>query len=272
MDKSAIMQIQETANIPELLKQLETAKFPVAVFPKDFYVESLEQFMPERNQFRGWMKTANIDEFIRYNEKYAQPGNECFIDASKMTGRTIFDLGTKENPGHCYHKASLALKATAAFNALTAINEERCGQKQLAEWIEDYAVFLEVFAVDGSKIEIPIASAAVRNMNFEARAGRESSVDDFSQRQSEYESIAVRTKDELPMPAVFKFKCEPYLGLPERVFEMRMSTIGNETLILRIKNLEQHQEEMGVQFMDILTGKFKEEEIDVATFIGSFSE
>lgn len=73
------------------------------------------------------------------------------------------------------------------------------------------------------------------------------------------------------MPAVFKFKCEPYLGLPERTFEMRMSTIGNETLILRIKKLEQHEEEMSEQFKDNLGAEFVSEGIEIETFIGSFS-
>jgi uncharacterized protein YfdQ (DUF2303 family) len=108
-------------------------------------------------------------------------------------------------------------------------------------------------------------------MKFEAKAGRESSVSDFSQHQSEYESIAVKTKDEFPMPAVFKFTCEPYLGLTERVFEMRMSTIGNETLILRIKKLEQHEEEMGEEFQNILAKSFVDENIEIDTYIGSFN-
>lgn len=73
------------------------------------------------------------------------------------------------------------------------------------------------------------------------------------------------------MPAVFKFTCIPYLGLAERTFEMRMSTIGNETLILRIKKLEQHEEEMGEEFQTKLQDCFKVGEIEIDTFIGSFS-
>ena len=73
------------------------------------------------------------------------------------------------------------------------------------------------------------------------------------------------------MPAVFKFTCEPYLGLDERSFEMRMSTIGNETLVLRIKKLEQHEEEMGEEFKDKLQAQFVADDIEITTFIGSFS-
>lgn len=271
MEKSAIVQIQESANIPSLLEQLQKAGFPVAALPDSFQVHDLEQYMPNRNQFRGKMNTANIAEFVRYHEDYQTEGNQCFIDAERMSAKTIFDLGTTKEPGHCKHTASLGLNKTAAYQALLNKNGDRLNQKQLAEWIEDYKDFIQVLSTTGELIENSVASAAVRNMKFDVKAGRESSVDDFSQHQSEYESVAVRTKDEFPMPAVFKFTCEPYLGLDDRTFEMRMSTIGNETLVVRIKKLEQHEEEMGEEFKDKLQVQFIDDEINIITFIGSFS-
>lgn len=271
MEKSAIVQIQESANIPSLLEQLKQAGFPVAALPDSFQVHDLEQYMPNRNQFRGKMNTANIIEFVRYHEDYQTEGNQCFIDAERMSAKTIFDLGTIQVPGHCLHTASLGLRKTAAYQSLLSKNGDHLNQKQLAEWVEDYSDFIQVFSTTGELIENSVASAAVRNMKFEAKAGRESNVDDFSHHQSEYESIAVRTKEEFPMPSVFKFTCEPYLGLDERTFEMRMSTIGNETLVLRIKKLEQHEEEMGEEFKDKLQIQFVDDEIEITTFIGSFS-
>ena len=271
MDKSAIQQIQESANATQFLEQLQKAGFPVAALPESFDLHDLEKYMPNRNQFRGLMRTANIDEFVRYHEHYQTEGNQCFIDAEQMAAVTIFDLGTNTVPGHCKHQAKLVLRQTAAFKALINMDERKNNQKQLAEWVEDYSEFVQVFSTTGEVIENSVASAAIRNMKFEAKAGRESSVDDFSHHQSEYESIAVRTKDEFPMPAVFKFTCIPYLGLAERTFEMRMSTIGNETLILRIKKLEQHEEEMGEEFQTKLQDCFKVGEIEIDTFIGSFS-
>ncbi|EKO3390373.1 DUF2303 family protein [Vibrio fluvialis] len=271
MDKSAIQQIQETANTPEFLKQLNAVGFPVAALPESLSLHDLEKYMLNRNQFRGVMQTANIDEYVRYHEQYQLVGNQCFINADNMAAQTIFDLGTQSHPGHCKHQAKLVLRKTAAFNALLSINEERLGQKKLAEWVEDYNDFIQVFSTTGDLIENAVASAAIRNMKFEAKAGRESNVDDFSHHQSEYESIAVRTKEEFPMPAVFKFTCEPFLGLAERTFEMRMSTIGNETLILRIKKMEQHQEQMGEEFQTKLQACFKDEDIEIDTFIGSFT-
>ena len=270
-DKSAIQQVQETGNAPVFLEQLNKAQFPVAALPESYMVHDLEKYQPQRNQFRGVMSTSHIDEFIRYHQEYQVEGNQCYIDAERMYAITIFDLGTQAKPGHCHHKAKIQLRKTAAFRALLEVNEAKLSQKKLAEWIEDYAEFVEVFSTDGEKMDTPVASAAIRNMKFEAKAGRESSVDDFSQHQSEYESVAVRTKEEFPMPAVFKFKCEPYSGLDDRTFEMRMSTIGNEILLLRIKKLEQHEEEMGEEFLELLNQKFDDEDIAIDTFIGTFN-
>jgi uncharacterized protein YfdQ (DUF2303 family) len=271
MDKSAIQQIQELGQAPEFLKQLEPTNFPVAALPAAYELHDLESYMQNRNMFRGTLSTANIDEFVRYHDDYQLEGNQCFVNPDDMSALTIFDLGTQVHPGHCQHKAKLSLKKTAAFKELLHRHELKQNQKQLAEFIEDYSDFIRVFSTYGDLINNPVASAAVRNMKFEAKAGRESSVSDFSQHQSEYESIAVKTKDEFPMPAVFKFTCEPYLGLTERVFEMRMSTIGNETLILRIKKLEQHEEEMGEEFQNILAKSFVDENIEIDTYIGSFN-
>lgn len=272
MDKSAITQIQTLGSAPELLKQLTGTGFPVAALPENFNLHSLEQYMPHRNQFRGVMKSNHIDEFINYAIKYEQDGAQCFIDPDVMTAEAIFDLGTQAEPGHCKHQAKLKLKPTADFRALKEIDGERNAQKVLAEWIEDYSCNLQAFEGNGTPIDISVASAAVRNMTFEHKRGGDSSVEDFSASQSEYESMAIRTKEEYPMPAVFKFTCIPYHGLSERSFELRMSAIGNQTLVLRIKKLEAHVEAMGEEFKSIIIDKLTSEDAKhIKTFIGQFA-
>lgn len=271
LNKEAIEHIQHIGHAPEFLDALAKHEaFPSIALPESYKLVDLEHMMPNRNQFRGTLHTANLDEFVRYHENYQLEGNQCFVDAEKMRAQTIFDLGTQSAPGHCKHRANLQLKKTSLFSNLLSINERQQGQKNLAEWIEDYSDFIQVFTAAGEKIGNAIASSAVRNMTFEAKQGRETSVDDFSHHQSEYESMAVRSKGELPMPAVFKFTCVPYLGLEERTFEMRMSAIGNEVLVLRIKKLEQHEEEMAEEFKDKLIGEFAKSEYELDTFIGTF--
>jgi uncharacterized protein YfdQ (DUF2303 family) len=272
MDKSAIQQIQESANAHLFIKQLDDkAVYPVAALPESFQLMELEKYQPYRNAFRGKFTTQFIEQFIEYHKVNKASEPQCFIDSDSMTAITIFDLKVGEKAGHCNHKAALSLKKTSAFKALLEVDGKKMSQKTLSEWVEDHASELEIYSTTGDKIEIATASAAIRNMKVEAKAGRESSVDDFSHHQSEYESIAVRTKDEYPMPASFKYTCVPYYGLEDRTFEMRMSMIGNEVLILRIRKIEEHEEQMSDEFLKKLMRYFDEEHIEIKSFIGSFS-
>lgn len=273
MSEQAIQRIQELGSTPEFLKALkeQKTKNPVIALPSSFELHDLERYMPNRTNYRGTFDTSNHDEFAKYCKEYEKEGSQCFINVENMKATTVIDLGTQDAPGHCAHKANLSLKSTADYNALLDMNGYQKNQKTVAEWIEDYTPNLEVFSEDGEVIEISKAAAAIRAMTFEMKAGQTSEINNFSEEQSEYERMAVRTKDELPMPHIFKFKCEPFLGLPERSFEMRMSTIGNKNLVLRIKHLEKHIEEMGVEFKDLTIQKLNDVKTEnIVTYIGTF--
>ena len=273
MTDTAIKRIQELGSAPEFLRALEASnlKNPVIALPDSYQLHDLEKHMPNRTNYRGTFSTDNHDEFAKYCKTYEVEGSQCFINVENMTATTIIDLGTQELPGHCDHRSKLSLKATADFKALLQINDKQSDQKTLAEWIEDYTESLQIFTEHGESVEVSQAAAAIRAMTFEVKAGQTSEVNNFSAQQSEYESMAITTKNELPMPHIFKFKCEPYLGIPERTFEMRMSTIGNKTLILRIKQLEQHIESMGIEFKELVIQKLEANETThIVTYIGTF--
>ncbi|MCX8817005.1 DUF2303 family protein [Vibrio parahaemolyticus] len=273
MTEQAVQRIQELGSAPEFLKALAShnLKNPVVALPESFNLHDLEKYMPNRTSFRGAFDTSNADEYAKYCKLYEKNGSQCFINVDRMSAKTIFDIGTQDNPEHCKHTANFNLVRTADYTALLELNDQKKDQKSLAEWIEDYASNLQVFSSEGALIDVPLASAAIRALTFEITAGNHSEVQDFSSAQSEYESMATRTKNEAPMPAVFKFSCVPYQGLPERTFEMRMSTIGNKTLVLRIKQLEQHVEQMGVEFKDLVLNKLAEvDKQHIETFIGTF--
>jgi hypothetical protein len=56
-----------------------------------------------------------------------------------MTARSVFNIGTLDNPGHADNVASITLKKTAPFRALLQIDGRRLKQKQIAEWLEDWS-------------------------------------------------------------------------------------------------------------------------------------
>ena len=272
LTSEAIQTLVKNGNVPLFLKQLETAttQSQVIALPTDFKLTDLEQFQEFRNNLRGKFNTNVIDEFIKYVKDHVETGSKVFVNGESMQAEAIFDIGDKEKPGHQRHKAALTLNKTAPYQALLRINGKAREQRDTAEWLEDYSDFLQAFSSTGEAIPMDKAVAAVRDLNFEVTRGSERQVHDFAQAQSEYERMATKTKDDLVLPAVFVFKCEPYLGLSERTFELRMSIVRNDTLTLRIKRFEEIEEAMSFEFLEILEQKQKDSEVNIPNYIGEF--
>lgn len=274
MDKTAIQEIIKHANTGNVMEQVTSAgtKSTVIALPEDFLLKDLESFMPNRDSFRAVMETQVIGEFVRYNEQYSVDGeSQCFIDVDVMSAKSIFDLGGTEKAGHCRHKSILTLKKTALYIDVLKFNNTAHPQRDAAEWIEDHAEYLEAYDTEGQKMDIASVSVAIRNLTVSREQGRTSAEEDFAARQSEYDNVAIKTKDGLAMPAVLKFKCEPYNGLTLRAFELRHSIIekgGKPFVNFRIKMLEKHQEDMAVEFKEILDAKLAEV---IPVYIGTLS-
>lgn len=246
--------------------------------PESVKVEDLERFMPTRRRYRGKMTTTQIGEFAEYTnltagevqENGAEPGTTvpCFVNPENMTAKVLFDLGTLEHPGHADFTARLDLPKTAAFEELLSKNGRALGQKELAEWLEDWAPQLKVTAEDGEPLNLPGAVAAVRRITIGAKSESTSEERTFGGRRSAMSEVEAQNKDTLP--AFIEFTCEPYHGLDERTFRLRVSLITGETpkLIMRIVRLEHHQEEMAKEFREhlihALDGNL------VQTFVGNF--
>ncbi len=269
VDASAISKVQELVLSQFLEEKLSSVDCPVAVVPENVSVESLERFSLERYRFRGKLQTFSIEDFARYATGYAAAGSRCFINADEMRAVALFNLGTLDNPGHADNTAVLSLKKTAPFAALLGINGDRNNQKDLAEWLEDWADYLICFDAGGAVIDAKKASAAVRKITIESNQSADFEDNDFSGKRSLMESVEARTKD--IMPVAFEFKCVPFEGLAERPFKLRLSIITGDrpVLVLRIVQLETQQEAMAAEFRDLLVEKFKGS--DVETFIGTFN-
>ncbi|MCB5311948.1 YfdQ family protein [Yersinia intermedia] len=269
LDSSAITEVRDMVLTSIIEKQLNRMDCDTIALPAGVSVKSLEQFQVERYRFRGAMETSNIDEFVKYSSGYAGDGVRCFIDADEMRAQTIFNIGTLLNPGHADNTASLSLKKTAPFRELLNIDGRKQAQKELAEWLEDYREFLLAFDADGVVLDIKKAVGAVRRITIEQTSSADHEDQDFSAKRSVMESVEAKSKD--VMPAAFEFKCVPYEGLGERRFKLRYSILtgGNvPVLVLRIVQLEAEEEKIAVEFLELLTDKFKD--VEVETFIGKF--
>lgn len=243
---------------------------PTALLPQNTSIESLERFALERFRFRGAMDTTSIDDFVRYSVAYAQEEEKarCFIDADNMLARSIFNIGTLDNPGHADNVASIKLKKTAPFRALLAINGDHLNQKQIAEWLEDWSDYLLAFDAGGNTMTIAQAAQAVRRVTIQQATQADHEDSDFSGKKSLMQSIEASSKE--VMPVAFEFKCVPYEGLGERRFSLRNSLLksSDPVFVLRIVQLEAQEEAIANEFRDLLVGKFDGKPVE--TFIGNF--
>lgn len=270
LDSGTFQQVKDLVLSGYHLNDIQGLACPTALLPAGTGVESLERFALERFRFRGAMTTTSIEDFVRYSKGYASTTEKarCFIDADHMTARSVFNIGTLDNPGHADNVASITLKQTAPFRALLQINGERLKQKQIAEWLEDWSDYLLAFDSDGKTMQISQAAQAVRRITIQQATQQDHEDGDFSGKKSLMQSIEASSKD--VMPVAFEFKCVPYEGLGERAFSLRNSLLtGDEPrFVLRIVQLEAQEEAIASEFRDLLISKFDGESVE--TFIGNF--
>ncbi|MEX9849214.1 YfdQ family protein [Providencia huaxiensis] len=271
LNGDAISQIKDLAISGVRLGTVENMPCPAVAKPDGLEIVSLEKYQEGRYRFRGVLKTTSISDFVKYSVGYADtPGVRCFIDAEDMSAKTIFNLGTIAAPGHADNSAVIGLKKTSPFSAVLSVNGRRQGQKELAEWLEDWRDFLLAFDAEGNVLDIKQAIGAVRRITIESSRSSDHEDSDFSAKKSIMENVEAKSKD--IMPAAFEFKCTPYEELQERAIKLRYSILTSHdtpALVLRIVQLENLEEQMAQEFRDLLASKFEGSQIE--TFIGNFS-
>lgn len=271
LNGEAIQEVKKLVLSSAHLGDLQGLACPTALLPDDVSIVSLEHLSLERFRFRGNMITTSIEDFVRYSVGYASEEEKarCFIDADNMVARSIFNIGTLDNPGHADNAASIKLKKTAPFRALLGINGDHLSQKQIAEWLEDWSGYLVAFDAEGNTLDITKAVQAVRRVTIQQTNAADHEDGDFSGKKSLMQSIEASSKD--VMPVAFEFKCVPYEGLDERAFSLRNSLLksGEPVFVLRIVQLEAQEEAIATEFRDLLIGKFASKPVE--TFIGNFS-
>lgn len=270
MDKSAIVQIQETANIPEIINQVTGALVPVAVIPERYSLANLEQYQEQRSRFRGSFDTRCMPDFLDYVKEHDGEGVSCFINQEQMSAKTIFDLGTIDAPLHMEHTARLALKQTAAFKDMLRHEGELLKQKDLVAFIEDWNANIAAISTEGEDVPIKKAIDSIRSITVENVNTVESVQEEFSESSSAMEKIELKNRN--VQVNILKFECVPYEGLSIRDFELRLSISANNNGIgmkFRIVGKEAVEEEIATEFKDLIKADL--EETQVQTFIGSFS-
>lgn len=269
MDATAIKEIQESANIKTLRDQLllDGLSTDLALVPNSMKIESLEQYNEFAARYRLHFNTSSIVDFIEYNKKFDQEGAACFVEPVTMKAKSIFDLGTVDAPLHKQNKASLSLKKTAGFRAILELCDRKRRQKEAADFIIDWNDFIEVLDLSGKPMPNGAAVSSFSDLTIERAKEVNSKVSDFGAEMSDFEKVAAKNKDKIP--ALIKFKCNPYHGLKEREFNLRTSILTGDDkpmISFRIAQLEAIEEAMAEEFKELLQTAFASSILE--TYIG----
>jgi uncharacterized protein YfdQ (DUF2303 family) len=238
--------LQQSQSIHEANNAVAVSKDTkdIVALPSDYKLSDLEQYLPARRRARGTMSTSLLESFAKYVKDQAE-ATSVFVDADKLKAVAVLNLGTPERPGHADNLAALELKKTAAYTALTGTATGLGhAQKAIAEFLEDWADCVQCFD-DAGEIKTSKAVAAVRKITIESMRKMESEEQSLGATKSAFESVQASSKE--PLPAIIYFKCEPYAGLEQRLFVLRLGVLTGEAVPkvnLRIIKAEQHQEEM----------------------------
>jgi uncharacterized protein YfdQ (DUF2303 family) len=250
-DKEAIEAISEGASIQQAIDAVQSALAgdTIAALPEHFKLRDLEPYMAVRRRARGVMSTESVEAFAEYTVAHSSDGARVFVDAQSMSATAVLNLGTKDEPGHADNLAVVTMKKTAAYEALLQhANGRGLSQAAAAEFLEDWQDMIECFK-DNEKVTGKKAITAIRKLSIESMRKLESSEQSLAASKSTFESVQATSAD--PIPTHIYFTCEPYAGLPERLFVMRFGVLtgaDKPVPVLRIVKQEQHGEEMALQF------------------------
>lgn len=257
MDKSAIEAIQDSsaASAKAAQEQIPTSIAHLVAVPNGVTLQNVEAQLAGRTRFRGKLTTSSIPDFVGYVK--ARAGGHGFIDTEKLGATVYFNLGDEEKPGHADHLAHLALQPSPAYLAMLAAGGKAFSQRDALDFIEDWSHLIGAHHVsdDGTFTPIPLsrAIAAIRKVKIKAESTAEQTEGNFQQTRSVLESVSASSDEGLP--DVISFKTEPYLGLLDRKFHLRVSvsTTGREpSLRFRVIGLEHEQDEIAREFKSLL--------------------
>lgn len=234
--------------------RIETGGHTLAVQPEGAKLINLEKYQAYRDRFRGALSTNALADFARYVEHHPKgdTGAAGFIDQDRMACQVIFNLGNETDAGHGDDTATLTLKPTAAYKAMTGIVGQKLGQQDLAEFIEDWAPHITAFAGD-EKLNIVQAITGIRKMTIKATSQRDSSVGDFNHARSAMDEIEARSQETLPTR--FEFTAVPFEGLQPATIHLRLSVItGSDAPVLKLRWVaeEAQREEFAREFKGVL--------------------
>lgn len=160
------------------------------------------------------------------------------------------------NPGHGDDKAQLTLVPTAAYKSIQQYTGKRLSQRDLAEWLEDWAENLKVTDANGNDMNTSSAIAAVRNITIKALAESNHKEHNFGATRSALEEI--EASSQAVLPGEIHFTLTPYEDLPSITIILRLSVFTSDdkpALKLRWVGEGAQREAIAQSFKQTLAGQ-----------------
>jgi uncharacterized protein YfdQ (DUF2303 family) len=232
----------------------------------DGKIVDTEHLLPGRVRFRGHFGTPSPKAFADYVNKAGETqDSRVYVDPEAAKAVAYINEGTTGVPGHCDWTASLTLKATAGYAALLAINGKRSTQRELSDWIEDWAPMLASVFADGVS-SLSRAINAIRSITIKAKDEASHIIHDMGARKSGLSQVEAASEAG-DLPVGIEARVIPFNGLELRTISLRLSVITGEkpALVLRIVGLEALQESIAEEFRDLVQGT-----VTVPVVVGTF--
>lgn len=286
MENAALLNIQATTLEAEK-KRLIIGPTPdqLRILRNDEKLVALEQYANHRQRFRGTFSTPLVADFSSYVQEHPDVVEgepvPVFIELKKLAATAIFNLRQDGEAGHGDDRAVLTLEPTAPYKNLLAVADTRQGQRELAEFIEEWAPYLQCFGEDyygsldpntaNAIASMPLGKvvAAIRGITVKERREAGTQVRNHGETRSVLEAIDAKGEGEY-LPTVVVFTCVPYDGFAERRFELRVGVVTSDPpkVALRLIGKERHDEELGEELKAKLNANL-DEKADI--LIGAFA-
>lgn len=233
-----------------------------ALLPSGATVVSLEKFMAHPERTRAIYTTSHPSDLQRYLITYGTELTALFIDIAKLEACAIIDYGTPVLPAWGNHRALLKLQRTPEYNALLKVCSIRQTQRELIEWLEDWATTISLFH-DETQLALGPAIHAIRKLDVKKINNIVQKDDDFHRSISAMESIELQQSDSQPTPTHIVWHGSLFEDTAPRTLRVRIGLqTGDEkpAFSLRIVEHDWHI----AQIADELKEQFTSQEFTVA--------
>jgi len=267
LSKEALDTLIDTAVVANGGLSLDTST-PAILIPDGYKIENIEHLHARPARFRGVYRTSVIADFASYVKQHAAEESAGFVEPEDMVARVLFDLGNAQNPGHGQHSAALQLKPTTEYAALNQARSSVFTQRELIDWLADWADNITVQSDDGGEYSIAQAIKAISKMSVSSRSEHGSEISAVGAKRSVMEEIEAKSQGAIP--SGFIFTCVPYVGLYAIAASLRLSVLpGGDTLKFRLRWMRREAQEQTIaeDFIKTLSDKLGD---TVSLLIGKF--